>query len=160
WLPGSLTLDRAGYLRAMNRIVATSKLPTEKLLDEFERIDVSADPTFALLVPALQKVVNAHVRNQAKLRCLLAALAAERYRREQGTWPASLHALVQAGYLKAVPLDPYDGQPLRYKWLADGVLFYSIGPDRTDNGGVIDLQNPIRPGTDMGIRLWNAEARG
>jgi len=34
------------------------------------------------------------------------------------------------------PQDPFDGQPLRYKKLpARGYAIYSVGPDRTDDGG-------------------------
>ena len=72
---------------------------------------------------------------QANMRSAVAALAAERYRLKQGQWPKSLDALVTAGLLKTVPLDPFDGEPLRLKRLPTGVVIYSVGPDRTDNGG-------------------------
>ena len=38
-------------------------------------------------------------------------------------------------YLKAVPLDPFDGKPLRYKKLSPGYVVYSIGEDLSDDGG-------------------------
>ncbi|HYT62086.1 MAG TPA: hypothetical protein VEL06_18040 [Haliangiales bacterium] len=38
-------------------------------------------------------------------------------------------------FLPAVPLDPFDGAPLRYKQLSKGCVVYSIGPDGRDNGG-------------------------
>jgi len=37
--------------------------------------------------------------------------------------------------IKAVPADPYDGKPLRYRRLSDGVVVYALGFDRKDNGG-------------------------
>ena len=41
--------------------------------------------------------------------CALAACAAERYRLQHGSWPASLKELVDHGWMKAVPLDPFGG---------------------------------------------------
>jgi hypothetical protein len=39
-------------------------------------------------------------------------------------------------FLSAVPRDPADGLPLRYRANADGTFtLYSIGSDNTDNGG-------------------------
>ena len=35
----------------------------------------------------------------------------------------------------SVPLDPFDGQELRYKKLERGFVIYSIGEDQKDNGG-------------------------
>ena len=61
--------------------------------------------------------------------------------------------------LEAVPLDPYDGQPLRYRRLADGIAVYSIGKNGVDDGG--DTTNAGNPhGTDEGVRLWDVSERG
>jgi hypothetical protein len=162
WVPGAVTIDRAAYLRATNEMVEASKLAVERHLDEVERIIArweTHDAALAALAGGWNKITQANARNHARLRCALTALAAERYRQKHGHWPTDLAALAQGGFVKAVPLDPYDGQPLRYKRLADGVLVYSVGPDRTDNGGLVDPQNPIGPGTDLGFRLWDLAAR-
>lgn len=37
--------------------------------------------------------------------------------------------------LPAIPEDPFDEQPLRYRRLPQGFLVYSIGPDFADDGG-------------------------
>jgi hypothetical protein len=47
--------------------------------------------------------------------------------------PDTLAELVPA-YLTAVPLDPYDGQPVRYKKLPVGYVVYSVGLGWTDQG--------------------------
>ncbi len=50
----------------------------------------------------------------------------------------------------AVPLDPFDGMPLRYKPADQQVLIYSVGPDRMDNGGYRKADgNNFRDGTDI-----------
>jgi hypothetical protein len=109
-----------------------------------------------LLLPAADKVAQAMSRSAAQMRTMIAALAAERYRQAHGRWPESLAALVPQ-YLKEVPLDPFDGKPLRLRRLSDGLVIYSVGLDGQDNGGA--LANNIAPGTDIGVRLWDIEQR-
>jgi hypothetical protein len=96
--------------------------------------------------------------NHAKLRCAVAASAVERYRLAHGDWPRDLGSLVPA-FLKEIPNDPYDGQPLRSRRLADGVVLYSPGPDGTDNQGNLDRSAKPPEGTDIGFRLWDAARR-
>jgi hypothetical protein len=91
-------------------------------------------------------------------------LAAERYRRTHGRWPGSLDDLVP-GLLSQVPTDPYDGNPLRYRRLADGVVIYAVGPDGHDDGGKLDRtgfalrQGGESKGVDLGVRLWDPDRR-
>src|SRR5204863_6765029 len=87
------------------------------------------------------------------------AVAAERYRRAKKAWPETIDALVQAGYLKQVPRDPFDGAPLRLKRQPDSLIVYSVGPDGKDDGGKIDRQHPTEPGTDLGFQLWDVAKR-
>jgi hypothetical protein len=88
-----------------------------------------------------------------------AAVAVEHFRRDTGRWPASLEELVPA-YLKAVPRDSFDLKPLCFRKLADGVVIYSVGSDRTDDGGEVRI-DPKVGGTlkDLGVRLWDPEHR-
>jgi hypothetical protein len=161
-LPRMTGIDRAGYLRGMSQIVEAAKLPVEQQIDEVPRIlrDCERqDAVLTSLLPACNKVVQAHARNEANLRCALVALAVERYRAENRSWPASLESLMQTGYLKAVPIDPFDGKQLRYRPTAEGVLVYSVGVDRIDNGGVVNRNTPVGTGVDLGFRLWNPELR-
>jgi hypothetical protein len=71
----------------------------------------------------------------AQQRLLQTAIALERHRLKQGEYPMALTALVPA-FLPAVPLDPMDHQPLRYRLSSDGdYVLYSIGVDGKDDGG-------------------------
>lgn len=116
------------------------------------------------LLPALAKLENACRRPQTRMRCLCAALAAERYRQAQGKWPDSLDRLVPL-FLSAVPLDTFDGTPLRYRRLADGIVifsavsFYSVDSAGEDNQGELNLGQSAQPGTDFSIRLWDVKHR-
>jgi len=63
-----------------------------------------------------------------------AAIGVERYRRQYGKLPERLEELVP-DFLPQVPIDPFDGQPLRYVVREEEYRVYSVGYDRVDNGG-------------------------
>ncbi|KPK75987.1 MAG: hypothetical protein AMS25_17800 [Gemmatimonas sp. SM23_52] len=87
-----------------------------------------------IMMPSLSRASVIAERGTQERDATLAALACELYRRRTGHWPASLAELAPR-YLPAVPLDRFDGQPLRYR-VADGCgVIYSIGVDRDDDGG-------------------------
>ncbi|HEY7425711.1 MAG TPA: hypothetical protein VH682_15890 [Gemmataceae bacterium] len=111
-----------------------------------------------LLLPALTRLGEASRRKHAYLRCLNVALAAERYRREKKTWPNAIDQLCPK-YLETVPLDPFDGQSLRYRRLEDGVMVYAVSNDGVDDGGNLDREHPNQPGVDIGYRLWDVAKR-
>lgn len=65
----------------------------------------------------------------------IATIALERYRLKHGGYPDTLDALVP-DFLAAVPVDWFDGKPLKYRPLPDGqYLLYSVGRDGRDDGG-------------------------
>jgi hypothetical protein len=83
----------------------------------------------------LANLFNVNAVELARLANAQAAVAIERWRLEHpGRLPDTLAELVPA-YLNAVPLDPFDGQPVRYKKLPVGYVVYCLGLDFTDNGG-------------------------
>jgi hypothetical protein len=92
------------------------------------------------------------------LRSEIAALAAERYRRLHGNWPQSLTQLTP-DLVAVVPTDPFNGDPLLYRRLPNGVVIYSVGKDGEDNGGNVDSGKTNDPGTDIGFRLWDVAKR-
>lgn len=158
-LSGSLKSEQAKLLRSVTQLVEAAKLPAEQQDARFSQIAPPRRMSLAgMFYPAMGSVIPAHRLEQAQVRCTLTALAVERYRRQQGQWPSSLTALVP-GQIDQVPLDPYDGQPLRYARLVDGVVVYSLGQDLTDNGGKLDRKNPGIAGTDVGMRLWDNSRR-
>ncbi|MFO0810824.1 MAG: hypothetical protein U0746_19515 [Gemmataceae bacterium] len=94
---------------------------------------------------------------RALVRCAVAALAVEQFRRDAGRWPAALDELVPR-YLAAVPADPFDLAPLRLVRRPDGIVIYSIGPNGKDDGGAVAGDGVPRP-TDHGVRLWDVAQR-
>jgi hypothetical protein len=95
----------------------------------------------ALLLPALQKAFQRDALHSAHIRNAVVALAVERFRiANTGKLPDSISALVPE-YLREVPIDPYDGKPVRCKRTEFGYVVYCIGPDEKDDGG---LQRPVK----------------
>jgi hypothetical protein len=87
-----------------------------------------------IIVPAFNRfllqdnlAVTHHVEAQT-------AIALTRYRFTHGAFPAKLEALVP-DYLDDLPVDPFDGKPLRFVSKPEKFLIYSIGPDGKDDGG-------------------------
>ena len=78
--------------------------------------------------------IRREMQGAAWMELAAAALAVERYRLARGSLPESLGQLVP-GYLAVVPVDPFDGLPLRFKRTDRGFAVYSVGEDRKDDGG-------------------------
>ncbi|MFO0937653.1 MAG: hypothetical protein U0798_14195 [Gemmataceae bacterium] len=111
-----------------------------------------------LLMPAIEKVMEAHLRTEAKLATISAAIACERYRQVKGKWPEKLSDIPK-DILKEIPLDPYVGEPVKYKKNDKGVVIYATGKDETDDGGVqLDIMG-TKPKTDVGIQLYDPAKR-
>src|SRR5437016_7245659 len=103
--------------------------------------------------------LEAERRGRATLETSKVALAAERFRRDRKTWPATLGDLVPT-YLATVPADPFDGQPMRMRRLPDGIVIYSVGPDLNDDGGEVRADpNAGGQPKDVGVRLWDVSHR-
>ena len=81
------------------------------------------------------KVLLRDANHRARVRTALVALGVERYRLlNGGRLPDELTALTPA-ILQSIPIDPYDGKPVRFKRTDKGYVIYCIGPDEKDHGG-------------------------
>jgi hypothetical protein len=155
------TTARAAHLRFCNRAEELATRPVAEQLDGFRQLDrTTADfpPDLRTLVPAMLRLATAFHESRARLRCATVALAAERHRLARGTWPPALEAL-RPDFLAQVPSDPFDGAPLRYRRLDDGIVISSVGEDGRDDGGETESTSPSGTGRDLGFRLWDPPVR-
>jgi hypothetical protein len=91
-----------------------------------------------MLLPALAQVHAKADRSLTTARLAMAVAALERHRLANGGYPKTLADLVPR-FLPAVPIDPMDGQPLRYRLNADGSFtLYGVGPNHADDNGVFE----------------------
>jgi len=98
-----------------------------------------------MLLPGLAKVHAKADRSLTTSRLAITVAGLERHRIATGTYPKALGELVPR-FVAKVPLDPMDGQPLRYRLNADGTFtLYSVGPNHADDHGVFES----RQGQDL-----------
>lgn len=116
---------------------------TQEMEEEIDAVSKSMDrfryPTTVLLFPAVDASTKAFLRGEANVRLAETGVACERYRLAHDRLPAKLDDLVPE-FLPVVSLDPFDGQPLRYRTADTGALLYSLGVDQLDDGG---LEDPV-----------------
>ena len=119
-------------------------------------------------MPAFIKVATAEQRNHTRLACAVAGLGVEQFRQQQHRWPASLDEVAKAGILKEVPLDLFDGQPLRFRPTRDGVIVFLAVETGASDGSARDNASPgpasirLLPGEGEPIEfrcLWAAGQR-
>ena len=151
------------------RAVEIAKRPTHEqtaLWAAFERDTKPPENTvkkvrFALvylMMPATTAGADAYIRTRAMLRTCELAVGLERLRRARGRWPAPGDSLAPV-FPDGPPADPFTGKPLRWKATGSGVVVYSVGFDKADGGGNLDNKNVKKPGTDLGVRLFDVANR-
>jgi hypothetical protein len=164
-LPSTILKHNPELLRHYNRLVEISKRPLHERRPGIEEWEAETKATqnilIRLLAPGIGRVHTSECRTQAMMRCGAAAIACERYRLNDAkkSWPESLDVLVREKLLDAVPIDPFDGQPIRYRRTKDGIVVYSVGVDLKDDGGNINREQPLAPGVDLGFQMWNVDRR-
>jgi hypothetical protein len=114
----TLEATHAWLLDYTTRFVEIAGRPPEEqaaLLKYLAAGPVDAPPEAMPMLRALpvREIGDTCHKALARLRCATAAVAAERYRLANGSWPDGLTVLVP-NYLDAVPADPYGGKPLGY----------------------------------------------
>lgn len=101
--------------------------------------------SLSLMARMLNRVTTIETARQITI----TAIALRRHQLRHGVHPPALSALVPE-FIPAVPRDPVDGQPLRYRLNNDGTfLLYSVGEDGVDNGG-----DPIPANTNATSLAW------
>ncbi len=152
------------YLALANEWVRIAALPEHERAQPLGVLEAnfkSQPPgVVQLLLPAVSKIDLAARRTDGNLRCLEAALAAERYRRKHGRWPDTLEQLVPE-FLAAVPLDPEDGAPLRFHKRPDRVVVYSVMKKQTPEAGMVayDPDELPPPGVGVAVHLFDVPHR-
>ena len=141
-ITGMAAGDRRRYLAIMDEVVTASQRPLPEamaLMDAMgSRIQTERSwiPSFTdSLVPGLIHLSEAFARDAAFIASAETAVAVERYRLANGNAvPERLEQLAPA-FLPAVPVDPFDGQPLRYQSGENGYTLNGVYQSMPDNGG-------------------------
>jgi hypothetical protein len=95
--------------------------------------------------PSIASVNLANYRSKTETEATLTIMAILRHKLDKGEFPESLVALVNAGYLKNMPIDPFSNNPLAYKQIDDDFILYSYGTNYIDDGGQMGTGFQGRP---------------
>ena len=98
-----------------------------------------------ILTPALGRICEIAHRNKADVEAALAIIAILRYKQDIGGYPDKLEKLINADYLKVLPIDPYSGEPLVYKKMDNNFVLYSFGPNFRDDDGKMAYNKEGKP---------------
>ncbi|HLZ53437.1 MAG TPA: hypothetical protein VKS19_03065 [Verrucomicrobiae bacterium] len=117
---------------------ALDRLGISKLNNSFDSLFSGETDFHSMLsesIVTLAGVARKVMRVEAAKQIVMTVIALKRYRLKYGNYPPNLNSLVPE-FVPAIPLDPVDGQPLRYRPNADGTfLLYSVGENGKDDGG-------------------------
>jgi hypothetical protein len=134
----------AQYRKAVHELIAWAELPYLEARDCLEehrdRLETSPG-LFSLwtawgLSRTLEELHLAVAEALAAERLSRLALAAAAYRARAGSLPLDLESLVPRD-IAAIPIDPFDGKPLKAVPADGGLVLYSSGPDGEDGCGDI-----------------------
>ena len=108
------------------------------------------DDLLSRAVPPMRANAEAYARAIARavatFRAMECLIALRRWQLTHRGSPSNLAAAIKGTPLKAVPIDPYDGKPMRLAMLDGEPVVYSVGRDGKDDGGRIDANRDMRPG--------------
>lgn len=159
WRVFVLPDDIASYRRVMHHYAAMTARPYHQAYadwrkwDEEFRTSKGVGLVTRTLVPCLSGAAKAAAQADARHQLVRAAVAVEAYRAKTGKPPTRLDDLVP-DCLDAVPLDPFDGKPLRMMAAQGSIVLYSVGPDLYDNRGAT-----TKPGDHTGDLTFRLPAR-
>ena len=121
-----------------NQKAALDELGISKLSDSLDAIFSNATDFHSMMsqsIVTLGRVIEKVMRVEVTKQTVVTAIALKRYELKHGNYPPNLSLLVP-DFVSSAPIDPVDGQPLRYRLNPDGTfLLYSIGPNGKDDGG-------------------------
>jgi len=138
---GIIDLALVTYLDMAAEVMAVASAPMAELVACEARLEARIEESgwiprrFLYMFQPVSGMRRSLAFGDASLRCARTALAVERYRLARNALPDALDALVP-DFIEAVPEDPFDDQPLRYRLAQPGYVVYSVSHDGADDGGI------------------------
>jgi hypothetical protein len=142
-------IDKALDGKMLSQIVTE----TDHWLSQHEP-NPSKMPLSALLIGMQKSYIEKAGFSETMLQMAITAVAIKRYQIQNNRMPENLSQLIPA-FLKQMPKDPMDGQPLRYRPNSEGrMLLYSIGKNYVDDGGNPEFNNQQTSKTFINQKDW------
>jgi hypothetical protein len=135
----------ADSLRRLRGLITAAGKPYPANRVAMERIcnppDDPADPIIGMArhgMSVFPNITNIAARTQAMHAVTSAGASVLAYRARTGEWPAGLAATSEI-----IPMDPFDGRPVRYRREGGGFVVYSVGQDGDFDGGKSGERYPL-----------------
>jgi len=106
------------------------------------------NPFVDILAGTELRTIEISFRRRVTADALVTTFALLRYKAEKNQFPESLDQLVSSGYLKQLPIDPYNDGPLVYRRQGSDFKLYSLGADFDDDGGMHSRWGDSQQGGD------------
>ena len=145
-LAGLMHRDLCEYL-ALNEIMLNPRptsmqefLTAGKLAQKKAQAVPKSHLMLRMVLPALGSITRVYSRHYAGQISTQTALAALRYDLKYQHLPEKIDGLIPE-FMDTMPVDPFDGESVRYVKRYKGFIVYSVGEDGQDNGGRIKDPN-------------------
>jgi len=142
WMAGSSFSEIADAIKA-------SKLPWP---ERFNRMEARFGSGQARMGAAMVGIVRLVGTDTTLVNCSRLAIAISRYHTSTGELPQTLQEL-GSEYIESIPMDPFTGKTLLYRQDGQSYTVYSVGIDRTDDGGQVVSSNEEQIPADCGISI-------
>jgi len=140
-ITGFFERDLAFYLETMQTNIALASMGPPRSLEMSQFLEERTAKArrnlyfvSGLLLSGLQNSVRKEAAGLARLRLAQSAVAIERFRLNKGRLPTELGEVIPR-FLPAVPTDPFNGKPERYRRLQKGYVIEFADSDGHNIGG-------------------------
>ena len=117
-----------------------AQIRAEAITPEKEAMEiVKGNLLLESFVPTLDRVIEVVNRHKLNVEATLTIIAIFRYHQQNGDYPNDLQQLIEAGFLKACPIDPFSDKPLIYRKVENNFILYGIGQNFKDDGGQVAI---------------------
>jgi hypothetical protein len=122
-----------------------------------EIVNLEEDIFLAAFSRTLHKLFASYHEHTSMQSAMITILALTRYKIEKGQYPQTLEHLIDNGYMKTLPMDPYSDGPLIYRTTEDGFTLYSLGKNFKDDGGLHRQASDKKDFDDVFWPIWKPE---
>ena len=134
WL-GLLPRDIVKYIDLTQKGIDIAHLPSHLQLGEAQALAKArqnqSNSLLKRVAPQVSGFFQRDLITVTHARLAVTALVIEHYKLAHGTFPTTLDVLPPQ-YIASIPLNPFDGSPLKYEKQPHGFTVSCIGPDQTD----------------------------
>jgi hypothetical protein len=115
-------------------------------------VTVARYPFYYVFMPAIERVIELSYRNKLHCEAVVTTLAIMCCKQDKGDYPETLEKMVEAGYVKELPMDPWSDKPLVYRKTDGNFILYSVGKNFVDDGGQVirDDKGKVKQYADEG----------